>query len=526
MLKKKLLIEFVIGMMIVFSFFTYQSLASRILTSPKSQIVFEGKEITYDHFTLNKTIKETTNENVFEITLDIEDMKDQPNNQVIIVLDTRSENLNQFKWDALLLLDTILSFDPNHAVKLFTLDQRQHELLRSSDYYGDGAYLLSLESIENRYTLNDIRGHVESYVKQNELDNAYVVVFSDERLEKMENDSIHLYNFYQEEDVTKTLISTIENKQWIIKEELSNLVEFLYFKEGTQSIYDESTHTILIPVNEYFRAVSYSVRLKNEAAPFVSRKDYSLARQSYLEYDLEKKEQSDFSDTIVTGYQTDVGFHNLNSISNAAIGNSVFSLTHDSNCIYCNSWRVDLKTFYASNNQEGYVIFEKVPSGHRYVLSQIEVDDNYELSKTTCNVSIVYGKVFYDGMQGPYIFENIPKHNNSLKIVLECEENNQIQDYPYELYYKITGSGQVPLPEKTVVVADENGKISFDPIHFSDTGVYNYKITCMNKGVEANEIIAIVNVTSELLSGNQDLNASVTYYNQAIKNNKTILITP
>ena len=116
--------------------------------------------------------------------------------------------------------------------------------------------------------------------------------------------------------------------------------------------------------------------------------------------------------------------------------------------------------------------------------------------------------------------KSVPKKVGSIKVNLNCVIDNQLNDYPYDLHFKISSGEQVPFPINQEIVCNESKEINFDEITFDKTGVYQYRISCLNRGIETNDIIAVVNVTLNY----RQLEAKITYYNQSKKDDNRITL--
>lgn len=506
MLRKKLLIEFVIGICMLFSFLVYQSTSKAVIASPKNQIfIGDGLEITED-FYLNKSVKETSTEGVFEVSLRYtllnESSLDPLETKLGIILDTSSSDVVQLKKSIRTLFE-----DYQQMLYLFTTNDS--EMYESYGY--NDVYVLSIPFNEKQNSLKDTIEYAKKTI------DSPLIVFSNE--------------YYEDEQVihytsTKKCEQLISDRQWEIVDELNSNVEFMTVSSNTYFYnYNYSQHKLSFDiVSPYFVEVSYLVRLNNENPDFDSSKAIDLSKQIYLKYYDYGVKYINFPTIQVFGYTSNVVLYNYSSLSNEAINGSSFLLKHHNNCNYCQS-TIEINDFMASSDNDGKIIFKNVPSRHEYQLSQTKVNDRFMMNNSIYNVAVVYGECFIDGSKKLFLFDNMPKYSDALELHLEVVENNLYKDYPYELYYKVEASGTAPLPKQPIQQTNKRNIIQFDPIYFSKSGVYHYRISCMNKGIKANDIFVVVNVTSEYEQGKQKLNANVTYYNGQISNDNIITIS-
>lgn len=159
----------------------------------------------------------------------------------------------------------------------------------------------------------------------------------------------------------------------------------------------------------YHYAVTYRVRLKNELAGFVENQSYQTNGKTTLTYQeitvVDGKETIsgdktiDFPIPAVKGYLGDLTFKKVDENGKALQG-AEFELTHDAtNCPVCRGdgettvEAVANKVYKKTSDTDGIVRFEKLPSGHNYVLRETNAPAGYQLSNATYSVKIAYDTV-------------------------------------------------------------------------------------------------------------------------------------
>lgn len=525
MLRKKLFLELIIGIIIICIFYVTQSLESKILLPSNTQIVSVGEEnvsISNTDLVISKIVETLNQENYFEVNIRI-NPNSRTSKDIYILIDPINQDVNELKNSVIQLTKDIFEKTSLDYVRVTSISTNDvYTFSFDSETY---TYDLAFDSLLSTSTSKSIETRLQELQDFFGYSSDVLIISNRENINYSNlDDSIHFYTD------SKQMLSDLEDVKWQLKEILSDEVEFVSFSSSTTqdgrtiATYDESQHQIIgdLTYLDSFK-ISYIVRLKNEDIDFKSYNPYPISLKSELSFYDQSPQTYQLPEISVQGYQTSVIFENKSSITSQALENSVFQLSHDEDCLYCE--HIEIPTFQAVSNVQGQVEFENVPSGHNYYLTQVSVNDNYELNKTINRVSILQGNVYIEGEKSDYVFDNIPKHNDTLYLTLACEVEELLNDYPYEVHYKIKGNGEIPLPEQTVVLKSEDGIIYFGPIHFTETGVYNYTISCNNKGLEANDIIVVVSVSSELLSGNQDLNATITYYNGKERHNNHIRVS-
>lgn len=167
----------------------------------------------------------------------------------------------------------------------------------------------------------------------------------------------------------------------------------------------------------YHYKLVYRVRLKNELEGFVENSSYDTNATTTLTYrvyttengntTLSEQRTLEFKIPSVHGYLADLKFDKVDSFGNMLAG-AVFMLKHDDeNCGVCRGDgknHVKFGPFTATSDETGKVVFENIPSGHRYVLTETSAPPGYVIDNKPYHITIAYDKLTYsDGWDGRQI---------------------------------------------------------------------------------------------------------------------------
>lgn len=247
-------------------------------------------------------------------------------------------------------------------------------------------------------------------------------------------------------------------------------------------------------ITTYTYEIKYRVRLKNEMDSFDLDTIYNTNDTTTLTYVvrnngvLSEEKTINFSLPTVVGYLGDLTFTKKSSFDNSNLQGAKFTLVHDENCECRNEKRhpsdTDL-TYEATSDGNGTVIFKNIPSGHKYILKEIEANDGYELSKDTYNIEVSYGKV--TGGPEDMIFINEIKttdleitklvtgnsgSSGSFEFQLEVNYNGKklTGEYPYVITGNDEQKGKINLNEGIIYLKNnETIKISGLPVNATYT---------------------------------------------------------
>ena len=164
----------------------------------------------------------------------------------------------------------------------------------------------------------------------------------------------------------------------------------------------------------------------------------------------------DFPIPEVVGYLGEFTFTKKSSFDNADLVGAKFKLSHDTNC-KCHKERkfAMINDFIQISGQNGTVKFDKIPSGHSYILTEVEAPTDHNLLNTKqYNVLVSYGEV-----------TGTPKDN---VVINELDKGN------LEIQKLVVGDNLNPGEfEFLLEVKYKGNKV---------TGIYNYKLNDTTDG--------------------------------------------
>lgn len=243
--------------------------------------------------------------------------------------------------------------------------------------------------------------------------------------------------------------------------------------------------------------LKYGIRLTNEAAAFVDKKEYSTNGTTTLSYRTLLLEDNDPDLTVdfpvpsVNGYLADISFGKVDSLAEPVEG-AVFTLTHSSDCSVC-SGDVVISSFEATSSSEGTVEFSSIPSGHKYELEETEAPEGLICSPEVYSIEVAYGDVYVDGASISSDFEvenvlytavtspdiegtvsltenGIPKgfENGKFSVEITPDSGNNEKGFNF--------------PDDATVAVDEDGNFIIEGIEFIRPGEYTFTVNEVNSG--------------------------------------------
>ena len=122
----------------------------------------------------------------------------------------------------------------------------------------------------------------------------------------------------------------------------------------------------------------------------------------------------------------------MSNYTNGPLSGAKFELVHDENCNLHDSRKYP-KTIRleAISDENGIVNFDKIPSGHKYILREIEAPSGYIKSDDEYNVTVTYGETI----------SNLPENNKIYNTIetgdIEIEKNvtwgDKNKDFDFEI---------------------------------------------------------------------------------------------
>ena len=155
----------------------------------------------------------------------------------------------------------------------------------------------------------------------------------------------------------------------------------------------------------YNYELKYRIRLKTEANNFESEKIFKTNGKTTLTYIIKEsgKDQKLGSLTFkvpeVKGYLGTLTFDKLTNYGITNYGNkplegTTFEIYHSSDCP-CLKERKHIDENFkmtSTSNSEGKVIFDNIPSGHKYKIHEISTDEYHEINTESFDVTVSYGQ--------------------------------------------------------------------------------------------------------------------------------------
>ena len=242
------------------------------------------------------------------------------------------------------------------------------------------------------------------------------------------------------------------------------------------STYTGPTKTIINgkEVEIYTYEVKYRVRLKNEASGFITQNPYETNGETKLTYLVKKTNSADEQKTItfknpkVHGYLGELNLIKLNKFDRSKVKGAKFKLVHDPNCSCHNERKyATILDMEVESDEFGNVSFKNIPSGHKYLLSEISTLNNLIKDLKTYNVSVDYGETKIEGLTNNEFINDYKKgsleiekivsgtgsKNGKFTFIIKATYNNQLVK---NKTFNYTGS------RSGTITFDNEGKISFE----------------------------------------------------------------
>ena len=191
-------------------------------------------------------------------------------------------------------------------------------------------------------------------------------------------------------------------------------------------------------ITNYHCSLKYRVRLQNEKAGFNEGTIYNTNDTTSLTYrvievvggvtSVSDRKEIEFPIPKVFGYVEPLQFKKVDVFGDPLPGAS-FTLTHDTeNCGTCrgdHTSNVNVPVYTAVSGEDGIVSFEKVPSGHHYILTEVEAPPGYVTDNRTYRVQVSY---------------------NTLTVTVTDEEGNPLEwteEIVNAMYYTLPKTGGI-----------------------------------------------------------------------------------
>lgn len=151
--------------------------------------------------------------------------------------------------------------------------------------------------------------------------------------------------------------------------------------------------------NTYTYKLKYRVRIENELSNFVEGTSYKTNGVTTLNYIVKINNSSrtgtiDFPRPEVKAFLGKLEFDKLTNYGNKPLEGSTFEIYHSDDCPCLKERRhIDSKFKMTSvSNSNGKVIFDKIPSGHKYKIHEVSTDDYHDIKNDIYDVIVSYGE--------------------------------------------------------------------------------------------------------------------------------------
>lgn len=179
------------------------------------------------------------------------------------------------------------------------------------------------------------------------------------------------------------------------------------FHEDTQTIHWDIKKSGYVSqsygnTTNYACELKYRVRLKNESQEFEEGQIYDTNDVTTLTYriievvdnqtNISERRTINFPIPAVEGYLSELNFKKVNA-AGEPLGDAEFLLQHDSSCNICRgdgATAVTVADMTAKSDHTGMVTFERIPSGHIYMLTETHAPDGFIKTDNQYKVVVSY----------------------------------------------------------------------------------------------------------------------------------------
>lgn len=209
--------------------------------------------------------------------------------------------------------------------------------------------------------------------------------------------------------------------------------------------------------NTYTYKLKYRVRIENELSDFVEGKSYKTNGVTTLNYVVKTNNSSkngtiDFPRPEVKAYLGKLEFSKLTNYGNKPLEGTKFEIYHSDDCPCLNERRHMASNFkmISTSDSNGKVVFDRIPSGHKYKIHEVSTDEYHEVDTTINDVEVSYG-VTTSPLKGQDVINKYKKRNLTIKKFVEGVDTNQ--DFTFEIEATYRGNNL----EGTYDVVRKNG---------------------------------------------------------------------
>ena len=221
--------------------------------------------------------------------------------------------------------------------------------------------------------------------------------------------------------------------------------------------------------NTYTYKLYYRVRIKNELSNFVEGTSYKTNGVTTLNYVVKTNNSSkngtiDFPRPEVKAYLGKLEFNKLTNYGNKPLEGTKFEIYHSDDCPCLNERRHMAGDFKmtSTSNSTGKVIFDRIPSGHKYKIHEVYTDEYHEVDNTINDVEVNYG-VTTSPLKDGQVINTYKKRNLTIKKFVEGADTNQ--EFTFEINAKYKGNN---LEGTYTVIRKADNKQTTENITFSN----------------------------------------------------------
>lgn len=194
--------------------------------------------------------------------------------------------------------------------------------------------------------------------------------------------------------------------------------------------------------NIYTYKLHYRVRIENELSDFVEGESYKTNGVTTLNYIVKTNNSSkngtiDFPRPEVKAYLGKLEFNKLTNYGNKPLEGAKFEIYHSDDCSCLNERRHMASNFKmtSTSDSNGKVVFNRIPSGHKYKIHEVSTDEYHEVDTTINDVEVSYG-VTTSPLKGQDVINKYKKRNLTIKKFVEGVDTNQDFTFEIEAKYK------------------------------------------------------------------------------------------
>ena len=221
--------------------------------------------------------------------------------------------------------------------------------------------------------------------------------------------------------------------------------------------------------NTYTYKLKYRVRIENELSNFVEGTSYKTNGVTTLNYIVKTSNSSrtgtiEFPRPEVKAFLGKLEFDKLTNYGNKPLEGTKFEIYHSDDCPCLNERRHMAGDFKmtSTSNSTGKVIFDRIPSGHKYKIHEVYTDEYHEVDNTINDVEVNYG-VTTSPLRDGQVINTYKKRNLTIKKFVEGVDTNQ--EFTFEINAKYKGNN---LEGRYTVIRKVDNKQTTEKITFSN----------------------------------------------------------